>query len=273
MLSRSLRWPHSRRSSDEWMARHSYARSRDDRRSIVMSIIGWLIIGALAGWIASMIAGTNAQQGWLMNIVVGIVGAFIGGFLYSLLTGVNFAARLRPHHAGRGHARRGCPALHLPRRHGTHIQRLGEGGSRRRASDDQIAVREPPSRSTYDDTRGLQLVARAGRASRASPERYGSTASAGALSPLEDTRPSGDKEEETVMTVTRPERDPNGGAVGPGDTAACPGRDSDAGSHDGREYAAARSVGSRAVGRRGHGRHADRGRRHPDPSDQWFGRA
>ena len=57
-----------------------------------MSIIGWLIIGALAGWIASMIAGTNAQQGWLMNIVVGIVGALVGGFLYSILTGVNFAA-------------------------------------------------------------------------------------------------------------------------------------------------------------------------------------
>jgi uncharacterized membrane protein YeaQ/YmgE (transglycosylase-associated protein family) len=57
-----------------------------------MNLIGWLIIGALAGWIASMIAGTNAQQGWLMNIVVGVVGAFIGGFLYSLLTGANFAA-------------------------------------------------------------------------------------------------------------------------------------------------------------------------------------
>jgi uncharacterized membrane protein YeaQ/YmgE (transglycosylase-associated protein family) len=39
-----------------------------------------------------MIAGTNAQQGWLMNIVVGILGAFVGGFVYSLLTGVDFAA-------------------------------------------------------------------------------------------------------------------------------------------------------------------------------------
>jgi len=57
-----------------------------------MNIIAWLIIGALAGWIASMIAGTNGQQGWLMNIVVGIVGAFVGGFVYSLLTGVDFAA-------------------------------------------------------------------------------------------------------------------------------------------------------------------------------------
>ena len=55
-----------------------------------MSIIGWLVIGALAGWIASMIAGTNAQQGWLMNIIVGILGAFIGGLLMGLLTGQDF---------------------------------------------------------------------------------------------------------------------------------------------------------------------------------------
>jgi uncharacterized membrane protein YeaQ/YmgE (transglycosylase-associated protein family) len=52
-----------------------------------MGIIAWLIFGGLAGWIASMIMGTNAQQGLLMNIIVGIVGAFIGGFLFSLLTG------------------------------------------------------------------------------------------------------------------------------------------------------------------------------------------
>jgi uncharacterized membrane protein YeaQ/YmgE (transglycosylase-associated protein family) len=57
-----------------------------------MGIIAWLIFGAIAGWVASMIAGTNARQGWLMNIIVGIVGAFIGGFLYSLLTGANFVA-------------------------------------------------------------------------------------------------------------------------------------------------------------------------------------
>jgi uncharacterized membrane protein YeaQ/YmgE (transglycosylase-associated protein family) len=57
-----------------------------------MNIIGWLIIGAIAGWLASMVAGTNAQQGWIMNIVVGILGAFVGGFLYSLLTGVDFMA-------------------------------------------------------------------------------------------------------------------------------------------------------------------------------------
>jgi len=52
-----------------------------------MSIIAWIVLGALAGWIASMIMGTNSQQGCLMDIVVGIVGAFIGGFVMSLFGG------------------------------------------------------------------------------------------------------------------------------------------------------------------------------------------
>lgn len=52
-----------------------------------MGIIAWIIFGALAGWIASMIAGTNASQGLFLNIVVGIAGAFIGGFLFSLFGG------------------------------------------------------------------------------------------------------------------------------------------------------------------------------------------
>ena len=46
-----------------------------------MGFLSWLIMGALAGWIASLIAGTNRQQGCLIDIIVGIVGAFIGGFL------------------------------------------------------------------------------------------------------------------------------------------------------------------------------------------------
>lgn len=50
-----------------------------------MGIIAWLIFGGIAGWIASMIMGTDAQQGMLMNIIVGIIGAFIGGFIARLL--------------------------------------------------------------------------------------------------------------------------------------------------------------------------------------------
>lgn len=48
-----------------------------------MGIILWIIFGALVGWIASMIAGTNREQGAIANIVVGILGAFIGGAVAS----------------------------------------------------------------------------------------------------------------------------------------------------------------------------------------------
>ncbi|HEX8076991.1 MAG TPA: GlsB/YeaQ/YmgE family stress response membrane protein [Chthoniobacterales bacterium] len=52
-----------------------------------MSIILWLIFGALAGWIASLIMGTNRSQGLLLDIVMGILGALIGGFLSANLLG------------------------------------------------------------------------------------------------------------------------------------------------------------------------------------------
>ena len=52
-----------------------------------MNIIAWIIFGALAGWIASMIMGANARMGALANIVVGIVGAIIGGFLMTNVFG------------------------------------------------------------------------------------------------------------------------------------------------------------------------------------------
>lgn len=48
-----------------------------------MGLILWLIIGGVIGWIASMIMRTDAQQGVFLNIVVGIVGAFLGGLIFA----------------------------------------------------------------------------------------------------------------------------------------------------------------------------------------------
>jgi uncharacterized membrane protein YeaQ/YmgE (transglycosylase-associated protein family) len=46
-----------------------------------MGIIVWLIVGGIVGWLASLIMRTDAQQGIILNIVVGIVGAVIGGLI------------------------------------------------------------------------------------------------------------------------------------------------------------------------------------------------
>ena len=48
----------------------------------MINLILWLLFGALIGWLASMVMRTDAQQGAILNIVVGIVGAMIGGFLF-----------------------------------------------------------------------------------------------------------------------------------------------------------------------------------------------
>ncbi len=52
-----------------------------------MGTIIWLVVGGLVGWVASMVMRTDARQGILLNIVVGIVGAFLGGWLISPLVG------------------------------------------------------------------------------------------------------------------------------------------------------------------------------------------
>jgi uncharacterized membrane protein YeaQ/YmgE (transglycosylase-associated protein family) len=52
-----------------------------------MNFILWLIVGGIVGWLASLIMKTDAQQGILLNVIVGIVGAFIGGWLISPLVG------------------------------------------------------------------------------------------------------------------------------------------------------------------------------------------
>ena len=52
-----------------------------------MGTIIWLVVGGVVGWVASMVMRTDARQGILLNIVVGIVGAFLGGWLISPLVG------------------------------------------------------------------------------------------------------------------------------------------------------------------------------------------
>jgi len=53
-----------------------------------MNFIAWIVIGGLIGWIASKIMNTDAQQGVLLNVIVGIVGALVGGWLISPLVGL-----------------------------------------------------------------------------------------------------------------------------------------------------------------------------------------
>lgn len=57
----------------------------------MINFLLWLVFGALIGWLASIVMRRDAQQGTLTNIVVGIVGAFIGGLLFNLagLSGAN----------------------------------------------------------------------------------------------------------------------------------------------------------------------------------------
>ncbi len=52
-----------------------------------MNILIWLIVGGILGWLASQVMRTDGQQGLILNIVVGIVGAFVGGWLLSPLFG------------------------------------------------------------------------------------------------------------------------------------------------------------------------------------------
>jgi uncharacterized membrane protein YeaQ/YmgE (transglycosylase-associated protein family) len=64
-----------------------------------MGLISWILFGALAGWVASLITGRSERQGCLMNIIVGMAGAVLGGWIVSLLggsgvTGFNFTSFL-----------------------------------------------------------------------------------------------------------------------------------------------------------------------------------
>ena len=52
-----------------------------------MNFIIWIIIGGIIGWLASLVMKTDAQQGIFLNVIVGIVGAFLGGWLLAPLFG------------------------------------------------------------------------------------------------------------------------------------------------------------------------------------------
>jgi uncharacterized membrane protein YeaQ/YmgE (transglycosylase-associated protein family) len=54
----------------------------------IINFVIWIIVGGLLGWVASLVMGTDRQQGTLLNIIVGIVGAFLAGLLISPLLGV-----------------------------------------------------------------------------------------------------------------------------------------------------------------------------------------
>jgi uncharacterized membrane protein YeaQ/YmgE (transglycosylase-associated protein family) len=58
----------------------------------MINFIVWIIVGGLIGWIASIIMRTDAQQGLLLNIIVGIVGAFLAGLVLTPLFGVGTLA-------------------------------------------------------------------------------------------------------------------------------------------------------------------------------------
>ena len=53
-----------------------------------MNFIIWLIVGGVIGWVASILMGTNKQQGILLNVIVGIVGAFVGGLVLTPFFGI-----------------------------------------------------------------------------------------------------------------------------------------------------------------------------------------
>ncbi len=53
-----------------------------------MNIIVYLIAGGIIGWLASIVMKTNAQQGILLNVIVGVVGAFVAGWFLTPLFGV-----------------------------------------------------------------------------------------------------------------------------------------------------------------------------------------
>jgi uncharacterized membrane protein YeaQ/YmgE (transglycosylase-associated protein family) len=55
----------------------------------MINILVWIVVGALIGWLASLIMKTNSRQGLIADIIIGIVGAFVGGILLSPLFNIS----------------------------------------------------------------------------------------------------------------------------------------------------------------------------------------
>lgn len=70
-----------------WFNSPGGSAQRVDLEEAITGIIIWLVMGALVGWISDIIMGTNGQQGIILNIVVGIIGALNGGWLIGPLLG------------------------------------------------------------------------------------------------------------------------------------------------------------------------------------------
>ncbi len=64
------------------------------------NLIAWVIVGGIAGWLASLVMKTNSRQGCLTDIIVGVIGGFLGGWLLTQLgvggqvTGINLGSIL-----------------------------------------------------------------------------------------------------------------------------------------------------------------------------------
>jgi uncharacterized membrane protein YeaQ/YmgE (transglycosylase-associated protein family) len=52
---------------------------------MICNLITWIVIGGMAGWLASIVMKTNKKQGLIADIAVGIIGGFLGGFIFGIL--------------------------------------------------------------------------------------------------------------------------------------------------------------------------------------------
>jgi uncharacterized membrane protein YeaQ/YmgE (transglycosylase-associated protein family) len=62
---------------------------------MVMSLLSWIVVGAIGGWLAGYILSRNTALNW-MDVVLGMVGALVGGWLASLLLNFDIAAGISP---------------------------------------------------------------------------------------------------------------------------------------------------------------------------------